>query len=83
MKPKRVSKQMQKSLQENILINFFRQYINSLDEKVKIKVDAPCWIYLIDVELLFQDAKIAFELSGSVYFRGNSLQVRYKPKRKL
>ncbi|CAD8201335.1 unnamed protein product [Paramecium octaurelia] len=83
MKPKRVSKQMQKSLQENILINFFRQYINSLDEKVKIKVDAPCWIYLIDVALLFQDAKIAFELSGSVYFRGNSLTGKKQAKKEI
>ncbi|CAD8172106.1 unnamed protein product [Paramecium pentaurelia] len=83
MKPKRVSKQMQKSLQENMLINFFRQYVKSLEEKVKIKVDAPCWIYLIDVALLFKDAKIAFELSGSVYFRGNNLTGKKQAKKEI
>ncbi|CAK83944.1 unnamed protein product (macronuclear) [Paramecium tetraurelia] len=83
MKPKSVSKQMQKSLQENILINFFRQYVKSLSEKVKIQVDAPCWIYLIDVALLFQDAKIAFELSGSVYFRGNNLTGKKQAKKEI
>lgn len=36
-----------------MLINFFRQYVKTLEEKVKIKVDAPCWIYLIDIALLF------------------------------
>ncbi|CAD8123566.1 unnamed protein product [Paramecium sonneborni] len=83
MKPKIVSKKMQKSLQENILINFTKQYIEKLDENVQIKIDAQCWIYLIDIALIFQDSKIAFELSGSVYFRDKTLTGKKLAKKEI